>query len=363
MMLFVHFLSVIWMLSIAALAQDAQLHKVGVALRSESVVLVQLGNWKEINFTTTHHADQEYRDFMTLMRHEQLDLPLFQELLLTRDGRSPIYGKSSGLFDPPSTALHYTNILTRNLRPVVREASRALGGPVKCEIIGTPDYGRLRFDYRMLVRLASEMAQCGHTGIAQITYLQKSIFKAYELDLVNGKRYYTGPGLGTTRMTLVIEIEPSHVRIAAYDMTPRGVMSGNCALVCEVTVSDPAIALSKCLSRYRDKCITYSIINGSIIDHPQVQGQYLQNIFLSGSIGQKQKEIEGILRSNFGHGIVDDMTFGIDPEILGAFGAAFDACLTEIYPELRDEYHWNDPVLKTLNPELVQYVNESYEIV
>ncbi|KAK5952564.1 hypothetical protein OHC33_006610 [Knufia fluminis] len=136
-----------------ALVQEDLAH-IGLALRSDTVVLAQLSDDGSLNYTVKHKADEGYCAFMALMQHEQTDAMYLEEHELLAKPFAPIFGKNSSVFDLPTTNLQYTNALARNIRAVVNQAVLELGKAVKCDCIVTPQFGT-NHDYYMLVRLAS----------------------------------------------------------------------------------------------------------------------------------------------------------------------------------------------------------------
>ena len=317
--------------------------QVGIALRSESIVLVQLAEQKTINYSLIYPTDQSYRDFMTMMRRSQTNSQFLEEWKLLWSGIPPIYGKSSNPLDHPMTNLHYTHVLARNLREVVRRASSELGRPVKCEGMITPDLGRARYDIVQQVRLAAELAGTCSIDISQLGYLHTAVHYGYELDLIEGQRWKAHPDLSRSRMSLVVEIEPKHVRIGAYDFMPRYV-SAHCARSCEARNASSVELLTGCATTFIRDCLIDKQHSKLGVDRGRVQVQALREIFVSGTLSFTQQEAVEVLQKNFGEALVTNLTFAIDPELIGAYGIAYRTQLAQGLSYMRTSY-WGQPWL------------------
>lgn len=184
----------------SVLVQVVDVVQVGLALPSDSVVLVQLADGRKVNYTSIHQSDHDYRDFMTLMRNEQTNLRYLYEYGVYSQRQSAIYGKTSGILEPPTTDLHYTNVLACNIRPVIADVERELSSPVKCDCIVTPHFGA-DHDYALLVRYATKLAGCGNIGQSRTKYLHHAILYAYDLHILDGKRKMSFDDLQPTNPT------------------------------------------------------------------------------------------------------------------------------------------------------------------
>lgn len=75
----------------------------------------------------------------------------------------------------------------------------------------------------------------------------------------------------------------------------------------------------------------------------KVRSDDLKKVFVSGAMGSQQEQIKGLISTQFGREILDDMGFGIDTEILGAYGVACWARISGEVDYLREYDTWNLP--------------------
>lgn len=332
------FFSIVTLTSLCA----AEAIQVGLALRSDAVVLVQLATLKSINYTIQQNADQDYRDFMAMMRHDQTDLSYLHEDDLYLQKYFPIFNRTLTHPAHPTTNFHYAHLISRNIRPLIRKAELELRRPVKCDAIVIPSYGS-DHDFRPFVRLASELAGCGSLGYSQIPGLHRIVLFAYDLDLINGLRSRPyGPKSRADRYSLLIEVEPSHIRIGAINVMP-GWVKAHCAHTCDREVASVVESILKCAVNFKKHCLVDDGTSGLHFHGNRVKGNDLKQVFVSGTIGLQQRQIEEAISTQFGRGVLNDLSFGIDPEILGAYGAACWARISGEVDYLREYDTWDMP--------------------
>lgn len=327
--------------------------QVGLALRSDAIVLVQLGEEKAINYTICKDVDQEYADFMAMMRRDQTNLSFLHEYdlhLQEYDAfhlkHRPIYNRTITQPVYPITNFHYAHVLARNIRPLVKQAEIELGSAIKCDIVMIPHYGNdysFRHDCRPMVRFASELAGCGSIGYGQIPGLHRAVLWAHDLDMTDGLQREPGPYRHIDRICLLIEIERSHVRLSVINVMAKYVRP-LCAYSCDRNGSSITETLSECAAKFKEDCLSYDTQILSRARIRRATHQAMKKVFVSGSIESQQGSIEMIIATQFGSDILDDMSFGVDPEILGAYGAAFLARISVKGDELRDLDTWNEPM-------------------
>ena len=89
-----------------------------IALRSDSIILVQVIHDTMINYSQIHDPDQDHKDFMTLMRNKQTDLIYLEEkkkkkIFLGKSDPSHGYSTSSSI--TPVNLKRYSDMLARTL--------------------------------------------------------------------------------------------------------------------------------------------------------------------------------------------------------------------------------------------------------
>lgn len=319
---------------------EAQALQVGLALRSDSIVLVQLADHRNINYSVRVDVDQDYRNFMTMVRHDQTDLFYLHEYDLYHQKYFPIYNRTLTHPIHPVTNFRYAHLLARNIRPLIKQAESELGKSIKCDLIVIPSYGN-DHDFRPFVRLASELAGCGSLGFSQIPGLHRVVLFAYDLDMTHRVRRAYGYGLQTLH-SLLIEIEPSHIRIGVINVMPTWVKE-RCAHSCDREVSSVAENFLKCVTEFQKHCLEDDGTSYSSSRRSKVRVSEIKKVFVSGTMESQQDQIKELISTQFGEGILDDMSFGIDTEILGAYGAARWARVSGEVDDLREYDTWDSP--------------------
>lgn len=326
---------------------EAQSLQVGLALRSDSIVLVQLADYKHINYTIQVNVDEDYRNFMAMRRHDQTDLPYLEEYKLYMQDSRPIYNYTLTHPVQPVTNFHYAHVLARNIRPLIEQAELELGGLLKCDAIVIPIYAGIN-NYTPFVQLASELAGCGSIGFYQIKNLYNAIAWAHDLDVVNGKRQRFRPGQMKYRISILFEIEPSHIRVRAINITPAYAMP-HCAIACDRTDLTLIDSLLICVAKFRRDCVLEDKTFNSRTYFDKIGSLDIQKVFVSGGLESQQETIMDTIHSQFGISPLDGTSLGINAELLGAYGAAYWASFSGKHEYKRDLHSWNTPMFRDRN--------------
>lgn len=219
---------------------------------------------------------------------------------------------------------------------------------VNCYHMVIPEYGDGKYWFRPLVRFASESAGSGNLGAPQVTLLQYDILYAYDLDLVKGQRLRSSSAKWASHMTTIIELEPPHIRIQFINMTKENPIEF-CSHVCEHSETYHGMlptALVTCLQIFEKRCTGPSHASERFTRCEKASFHGVGKVFVSGRVGGWRREISMVLEKYFDPSSIDATTFGIDPELVGAYGAA---CWIQVSAEhrcLRDMYNRNEPVMR-----------------
>lgn len=147
-------------------------------------------------------------------------------------------------------------------------------------------------------------------------------------------------------MIMLLEIERSYIRVASTNLK-RSRPRPYCARTCDYNNTDDFLAsLQECLGRFDNDCLNP---DRKLLDEyapRQVAKTDLTKVFLSGSIGTRTKEIVALLKARYGEDIIDAASTKIDPEILGAFGAAHWAKISHNFTYLRHAESWDQRVMR-----------------
>lgn len=127
-------------------------------------------------------------------------------------------------------------------------------------------------------------------------------------------------------------------------------VESNCAYMCERHDASLTDALSICAANFEEDCLAYNEVYDDRPRRRMRRANYriLKKVFVSGSPEMQEASIKKIIATYFGTSILDEMSFGVDPQILGAYGAARLIQIGEEYSDgLRDCELWDESVFVT----------------